>query len=119
MYQTIRRLIEASRREEGMTLVEVLVSLSLLTVVLAVFTNALMTSQAAVNRQSDRSTSNDQARLAIEQPDREIRSGNVLYDPCPNPAPAPPTFNNDPTNDVYPCQALLIYTQTNATTLNP
>lgn len=119
MIRMIGRARSAARGERGTTLVELLISMSILLLVLGVFLTALVVVQNAVARESDRSNSNDQARLAVEQLDREIRSGNVLYDPCPTTLPTPPTFSYDPTNQVYPCQALLIYTQTNATTLNP
>jgi type II secretory pathway pseudopilin PulG len=98
-----------------MTLVELVVSMSILVVVLAIFLPMLASVQRAFNRQSDRSQSNDQARLAVEELDREIRSGNVLYDP----GQAGQPWSDDPTNSVYPNMSLLIYTQTNATTRNP
>jgi type II secretory pathway pseudopilin PulG len=93
-----------------MTLVEVLVTMSILSVVLTIFLTVLVVVQNGVDRQVHRSGSNDQARLAVEQLDRQIRSGNVLYDP---------STLNDPSHDVVPYQALVVYTQTNATTLNP
>lgn len=98
-----------------MTLVELVVAMSILVVVLAIFLPMLASVQRAFNRQSDRSQSNDQARLAVEELDREIRSGNVLYDP----GQAGQPWSDDPTNLVYPNMSLLIYTQTNATTRNP
>jgi len=98
-----------------MTLVELVVSMSILVVVLAIFLPMLASVQRAFNRQSDRSQSNDQARLAVEELDREIRSGNVLYDPGATGQP----WSDDATNSVYPNMSLLIYTQTNATTRNP
>jgi len=98
-----------------MTLVELVVSMTILVVVLAIFLPMLASVQRAFNRQSDRSQSNDQARLAVEELDREIRSGNVLYDP----GQAGQPWSDDATNLVYPNMSLLIYTQTNATTRNP
>jgi prepilin-type N-terminal cleavage/methylation domain-containing protein len=113
----IRRL----RSEDGMTLVELMVVLSILSIVLVIFGTVLAGIQRAVNRQSDRSGSNDQARLAVEEIDRELRSGNVLYDPslsaCPLSSPCP--WSDDAAHQIYPGMALLIYTQTNAVTRNP
>jgi len=100
-----------------MTLVELMVVLSILSIVLVIFGPVLAGIQRAANRQSDRSGSNDQARLAIEEMDKEIRSGNVLYDPSLT-GPGHP-WSDDAPNQIYPGMALLIYTQTNAVTRNP
>src|SRR5438105_3875476 len=90
-----------------MTLVELIVTISLLMVVLAIFLNILAAVQNGLVAQTDRSTSNDQARLAVEELDREIRSGNVLYDPA---------AENDATHFIFPGMSLRIYTQANAPT---
>jgi prepilin-type N-terminal cleavage/methylation domain-containing protein len=100
-----------------MTLVELMVVLSILSIVLVIFGTVMAGVQRAVNRQTDRSGNNDQARLAIEEMDKEIRSGNVLYDPSLT-GPAHP-WSDDAPNQIYPGMALLIYTQTNAVTRNP
>ncbi len=84
-----------------MTLVELMVATFVLSIVLLVFTSTLSSVQRAVVRQDNLSRTNDQMRLAIEQIDREIRSGNVLYDPA----------GEDP---AY--YQLRIYTQSNAPT---
>jgi type II secretory pathway pseudopilin PulG len=90
-----------------MTLVELLVTMSLLLVVGAMFMTILASVQKGVVRQSDRSNDNDQARLAVQELDREIRSGNVLYDPAAEPAPFVAGYS------------LRVYTQTNASTRTP
>jgi hypothetical protein len=86
-------------------LVELVVTISLLTIVLAIFFNVVASVQTGLVRQTDRSGSNDQARLAVEELDREIRSGNVLYDPA---------SETDAANFIYPGMSLRIYSQTNA-----
>jgi type II secretory pathway pseudopilin PulG len=93
-----------------MTLVELTISLSILGLVMVIFLPVLSAVQRGFERQSDRSQSNDQARLAVEELDREIRSGNVLYNPA---------NENDAANGIYPGMSLRIYTQTNATTRSP
>jgi prepilin-type N-terminal cleavage/methylation domain-containing protein len=93
--------------EAGMTLVEMLVTMSLLAIVTTMFLSIMASVQSGVERQADRSNDNDQARLAVQELDREIRSGNVLYDPA---AEAPP---------FEPGYSLRVYTQTNATTRTP
>ena len=54
-------------------------------------------------KQTDRSITNDQARQAVEQIDREIRSGNVFFDPATEP--------NDSAHQVAPSMSLRVYTQ--------
>jgi len=93
-----------------MTLVEMMVTSAVLLLVTGVTIQVMITVQAGVERQIDRSRSNDQARLAVEQLDREIRSGNLLYDPQNTaylPAGTPAGMG------------LLVYTQSNFTTRNP
>jgi type II secretory pathway pseudopilin PulG len=98
-----------------MTLVELVVGLAILSVILVICGTVLTGMQRALNRQTDRSGSNDQARLAVEELDKEIRSGNVLYDP----GLSGKAWSDDAGNSIYPGMALLIYTQTNAVTRNP
>jgi prepilin-type N-terminal cleavage/methylation domain-containing protein len=103
-------LIRRMRDERGFTLVEMTISLMLMLVVTTIFITVMVSVQRAVARDSGRSLSNDQARLAVQELDREIRSGNVLYDP---------SLENDPGHGVYPNMSLRIYTQSNAETRNP
>jgi type II secretory pathway pseudopilin PulG len=93
-----------------MSLVELLVSMSILGIVIAAFLGVLASVQMSYERQNARSQSNDQARLAVEEIDREIRSGNVLYDPA---------SENDPTNGIYPGMSLRVYTQSNGNIHTP
>jgi type II secretory pathway pseudopilin PulG len=95
-----------------MTLVELSVTMMILGIVVAIVLSILFTVQRGFGRQQDRSVNNDQARLAVEELDREIRSGNLLYDPQSANLAANPT--GDPSG-----MQLVIYTQTNATTRNP
>ena len=90
-----------------MTLAELAIAMILVGIVISIFSGILFSVQRGFERESDRSLSNDQARLAVEELDREIRSGNVLYDP---------SLENDPTNDILPGMSLRIYTQSNANT---
>lgn len=76
------RLRALAARETGMTLVELMVTMMMLSVVMVVFFGVLASIQKAVVHQDNLSRTNDQARLGLEQLDREIRSGNVLYDPA-------------------------------------
>jgi type II secretory pathway pseudopilin PulG len=98
--------------QEGMTLVELAVSMSMMVVVSVIFLSALVSVQRGVERQTDRTTTNDQIRLALQQLDHEIRSGNLLYNPLNESDP-------DPTHEVVPNMSLRIYTQANADIRNP
>src|SRR5947207_2383070 len=88
-----------------MTIVELLVSMVVVAVVLTLVLVLLVGMEKIYNKESDRTLTNNQARLAVEELDREIRSGNVLYDP---------SLESDPSHDVYPGMSLRIYTQSNA-----
>ena len=84
-----------------MSLVELVVSVGIMSIVLIVFGTVLASVQREVVVQEKLSAANDQARLAIQQLDRELRSGNVLYDPA---------------TEAVPNMRLRVYTQTNAPT---
>lgn len=93
-----------------MTLVELLVAMFVLGVVALVFTSTLGAVQRRVVDQERLSRTLDQTRLAIQQLDREIRSGNVLYDPA---------LENNGVSSCSGClpgYTLRVYTQSNATT---
>jgi type II secretory pathway component PulJ len=75
--RTLRR-----RTEAGTTLVELLVVMSLLSVIMGIVLAGLVSMQNTENRVNNRSQTNDQVRLAVEQIDKQVRSGNVLYDPA-------------------------------------
>jgi prepilin-type N-terminal cleavage/methylation domain-containing protein len=99
------------RSQRGMTLVETLLSMTVMSVVILAFGTVMASVQTGVERQIGRSSSNDQARQAVEELDKEIRSGNLLYDPSLETGP--------PGSDIDPGMALRVYTQTNADTRTP
>jgi prepilin-type N-terminal cleavage/methylation domain-containing protein len=70
------------RDERGLTLVELLVAMAILSIVMLVFTRTLASVQMAAVRQENLSRTNDQLRLVVEEMDRQIRSGQVLFDPA-------------------------------------
>ena len=113
MNRAIAKLRAARRRggeEAGMTLVELSISILIMSLTLGALFMVLPVVQQAFNRETERSQSNDQARLAVEEMDKEIRSGNLLYDP---------KNENDPTHFIYPYMSVRVYTQTNADTRIP
>ena len=81
MSGTAARRRERLREEAGITLPEVMIATAILGVVMLVFTSTLASMQQAVVAEDVRTRLNDQARLAIADIDRQVRSGNLLYDP--------------------------------------
>ena len=98
------RIARLRRSERGYTLVEVAIAATIMALVTSIFLAVLASVQNSVGREQDRSQDNDQARLAVEQLDREILSGNLLYDPAAE-------------NPAY--YSLRVYTQANASSRTP
>ena len=64
--------------EDGMTLVEVLVAMMIMSIVVAAIFGVLFRVQAGVEREIDRATRTEKTRLATEAIDREVRSSGVM-----------------------------------------
>ena len=89
-----------------MTLIEMMTVLAMLGLVIGFILSFLDASQKNFDRDASRSQTNDEIRLAVQSLDREVRSGNVLYDPSQE-SYAP--------GDVVGGMAVRIYTQSNDT----
>jgi prepilin-type N-terminal cleavage/methylation domain-containing protein len=90
--------------ETGMTLVELVVAMSILSIVMLVMTTTLSSIQRAVVEEDVRIRLNDQARLAMQSIDRLVRSGNILYDPVDE-------SGNDPYDATATGYLFRVYTQ--------
>jgi type II secretory pathway component PulJ len=77
----VRRARTISSDERGISVIEMTVAVMLMAIAAAIYLGALTSVYTGVNRQQRRSEINDEARLAMEQIDREVRSGNLLYGP--------------------------------------
>ena len=88
-----------------MTLVEVIIATSLLGIVSLVFTTTLASVQNAVVAQDVRTELNDQSRMALADLDRQVRSGNLLYNPSSE------TGNIDPFGVAASGYMFRVYTQ--------
>jgi type II secretory pathway pseudopilin PulG len=94
------------REERGITLTELMITVTLLTLVTGAFLTFLESTNRAVVVEQERSLANDEARLAVQQLDREVRSANYIYDP-------------DDEIQPYKGYSLRVYTQANAPTRTP
>jgi prepilin-type N-terminal cleavage/methylation domain-containing protein len=88
--------------QRGLTLTEVLVAMMVMSLAAGVFLSTLASVQKSAAETDIRTRTNTQARLAMQTLDREVRSGNILYDP--------------ESDEVDPYFRFKVYTQANATT---
>jgi type II secretory pathway component PulJ len=70
------------RSEEGTTLIELLVTMAMFAVILIVAYSVLFMVQTQTSTNLRVSDAVGQAKLALAQIDRQVRSGNVLYSPA-------------------------------------
>jgi len=81
----VRELLNRrSRRldDEGVTLVELLISMTIFSIVIALTYSVLITIQRQTKDTTARADTVGDARVALQQIDRQVRSGNVLYSPA-------------------------------------
>lgn len=74
--------IGSEERDSGVTLVELLVTMIVLAIVLPMTYSVLITVERQTKDETARADAVGDARLALQQIDRLVRSGNVLYDPA-------------------------------------
>ncbi len=84
-----------------MTLIELLVSMGIFSLVIAFVYGVMITVMNQSRDVEARESSVHNARLALQQMDRQIRSGNVFYDP------------NNVTDPDYLPMSMRVYTQAN------
>jgi prepilin-type N-terminal cleavage/methylation domain-containing protein len=104
------------RSQDGFTLVEMLVAMAIMSIVLAVFGTVFASVQNTAMKEDALGQSNDQIRLAIYEIDREMRSGNVIYDPSLENAASSVPGHIASCTGCLPNYSMRIYTQTNANT---
>lgn len=71
------------KRDDGLTLVEVLIAMSLMLIVSIVFYGALSSTLVATRDFEGAARSNDAVRLVLQQIDREFRSAEQVCEPRP------------------------------------
>jgi prepilin-type N-terminal cleavage/methylation domain-containing protein len=114
MSMSARMLGRRLHGQEGFTLVELMVAMSIMGIVLAIFGTTLASVQRTAVKEDVFGQSNDQARLALEQIDHEMRSGNVLYDPSLENGSGAGALTS--CTGCLPSYTMRIYTQTNSVT---
>jgi prepilin-type N-terminal cleavage/methylation domain-containing protein len=67
--------------QRGMTLVELVVAMAVLSIAMVILLSTLTSIQTASVREDVRSRTINEARLAMQSIDRQVRSGNLLYQP--------------------------------------
>src|SRR3954462_8469203 len=101
--------MRAGDRDSGFTLVEMLMVMVLFTFILSLVVGVLVNMMRDSARIQARTDAVDQSRLAIAQIDRQVRSGNVLYNPAADPD-ATAASMNVPASKIW---QMRIYTQAN------
>jgi prepilin-type N-terminal cleavage/methylation domain-containing protein len=99
------RVSRSRADEEGFTLVEMIVTMMLLGVVLAMVAQVMISTQTQVQLETGRSARNDRLGLAIRAIERDLRSGEVVADP---------SAENDAANGIVPGMSFRVRTEVNA-----
>jgi prepilin-type N-terminal cleavage/methylation domain-containing protein len=81
MSHQIATLRQRLHDQEGMTLVELVVAMSILSIAMVILLSTLTSIQKASVNEDVRSRTINQVRLAMQTIDRQVRSGNLLYPP--------------------------------------
>jgi prepilin-type N-terminal cleavage/methylation domain-containing protein len=81
-FTMVRKLRQRADDDHGFTLIELLVSMLIFSFVITAAYAALFMVQTQTKDTLARADAIQQAKLAVAQMDRQIRSGNVLYDPA-------------------------------------
>lgn len=79
---TALRRLRDRRDDSGVTLIELLVSMIVFSIVMGAAYGVLLQIQMQTKDTVGRADAVAQAKLAVAQMDRQVRSGNVLYDPA-------------------------------------
>lgn len=74
------------RREDGLTLVEVMVSLVIFSIAISLAFSAVILVMQKSHEAQQTAAAQAELRLALAQIDRQVRSGNVLFSPANEPA---------------------------------
>ena len=76
----------ATREDAGMTLIEVLVSMGIFAIVMAVVTSSVITLVRTMNEVQVTADAQSEIRLGLAEMNKQMRSGNVLFSPADEPS---------------------------------
>ncbi|WP_199424067.1 prepilin-type N-terminal cleavage/methylation domain-containing protein [Actinotalea solisilvae] len=85
MRERLRRARRSGEAEAGMTLIEMLISMGVFSLAIALAFGAVITVVRSTNEARDSAAAVTEMRQALAQIDRQIRSGNVLFSPSDEP----------------------------------
>ena len=110
----MRRISRAVRNDDsGLSLVELLVTMILTTLIMGVTFTVMMTVQRQTSDNQARQRSITQAELAMARIDRQVRSGNVLFNPDAEIDVAGVATCPDPVRNDNSGSCMRVYTQAN------
>ena len=105
------RLDRAEERGEcGFTLIEMLITMIVFGLAMGLVTQAVTRVEKFANNAQGSADANGEVRLALDDIDRQVRSGNVLYSPANETTPSTCTATG---TDAGTC--MRVYTQANGT----
>jgi prepilin-type N-terminal cleavage/methylation domain-containing protein len=102
------RLRKTDEREGGFTLIEVLITMIIFGVAMTVVTKSVSKVETFARDSQGSADANSEARLALDDIDKQVRSGNVLYSPANETSPSTCTASG---TDAGTC--MRVYTQAN------
>jgi prepilin-type N-terminal cleavage/methylation domain-containing protein len=102
------RLGLAEEREGGFTLIELLITMIVFGLAMTLVTKAVSKVERYANQAQGSADANGEVRLALDDIDRQVRSGNVLYSPANETTPSSCTATG---TDAGTC--MRVYTQAN------
>ena len=103
MRDAVRRVRERSREDEGYTLVELIVVMSIFVGLMVIVFSVMLQMARQTKDNLGRTEAVDQARIGLMHIDRQVRSGNVIADPA---------TESSITSGVPQYYSLRVYTQT-------
>lgn len=109
----MRTRMAEKREDAGFTLVELLVAMTLMTVVMVLTTTVLLTVQRQTRDNQARADAVAQVQLALARIDRQVRSGNVLYSPAGETLPGASPAEQCQAQGANGGTCMRVYTQSN------
>ncbi len=104
----LRSRAQDDTSQDGFTLIEFLICMVVFSIAMSIVTKAVTTVQKYTTDVQGSADANGEARLAIADIDRQVRSGNVLYSPANETSPSTCTPSGS-----YAGTCMRVYTQAN------